>query len=134
MAASIGDFAFDGCTGLSSVSFPEAASIGGTAFNGCTGLSSVSFPKAASIGGYAFYGTGTGDLTITLGNTPPTLGIGMFSGVIAAKTVTVKVPSGSTGNYNATWVSAFKGVGGSASAANGGSTENTYITVNITAL
>ena len=55
--SSIGDDAFRGCTGLTSISLPDAlSSIGGSAFSGCTGLTSISFPDGlASIGDYAFY-------------------------------------------------------------------------------
>jgi hypothetical protein len=133
-AASIVESAFTYCSSLSSVSLPQAASIGAYAFEYCTSLSSVSLPQAASIGAYAFRGTGTGPLTITLGATPPVVGSEMFRNVNAAKTVIVKVPFGSTENYTTAWIQAFKGVGGSASAADGGGAENTHITVNITAL
>ena len=54
-------YAFYGCTGLTSVSFPNLTSIGvhgldGT-FHGCTGLTSVSFPNLTSIGDYGLYNT-----------------------------------------------------------------------------
>ena len=66
--ASIGDFgmnyAFWGCTGITSVSFPALTSIGNSgmnyAFGSCTGITSVSFPALASIGEFgmtnAFWG------------------------------------------------------------------------------
>ncbi len=54
----IGEYAFDGCTGLTSVTFPESlTSIGVYAFRGCTGLTSVTFPESlTSIKIFAFYG------------------------------------------------------------------------------
>ena len=64
---SIGDFAFSGCTGLTSVSIPNSVtSIGVGAFLNCTGLTSVSIGKSVtSIGNYAFYGcTGLASLSI----------------------------------------------------------------------
>ena len=50
----IRDYAFQFCSGLTSVSFPNATSIGGTAFYKCSSLTSASFPKATSIGNYTF--------------------------------------------------------------------------------
>ena len=53
----IGSYAFDGCTLLSSISIPNAASINDSAFRNCTALSSVSLPATlTSIGNYAFSG------------------------------------------------------------------------------
>ena len=55
---SIGNYAFENCTGLISVTIPDSVtSIGNSAFDGCTGLTSVTIPNSvASIGIYAFYG------------------------------------------------------------------------------
>ena len=54
--ASIGDYAFDSCTSLTSVSIPDSVtSIGDCAFGSCTSLTSVSIPDSVtSIGDYAF--------------------------------------------------------------------------------
>ena len=52
---SIGDEAFNGCTGLTSVTFPEGlTSIGERAFYGCTRLTSVTVPDSAQLGFQAF--------------------------------------------------------------------------------
>ena len=51
---SIDGSAFESCTSLQSVSFPQATSIGGMAFYRCTGLQSASFPQVTSIGSSAF--------------------------------------------------------------------------------
>ena len=50
----IGNYAFQSCTSLSSVSFPNAVSIGGSAFQKCSSLTSVDFPNATIIGEWAF--------------------------------------------------------------------------------
>jgi hypothetical protein len=54
----IGEKAFKGCTGLTSIIIPNSVdSIGKSAFAGCTGLTSVTIGNsAASIGDYAFSG------------------------------------------------------------------------------
>ena len=53
---SIGDYAFDGCSGLTSVTIPNSVtSIGGAAFYGCSGLIFVNIGNSVtSIGAYAF--------------------------------------------------------------------------------
>ncbi|GHV51143.1 hypothetical protein AGMMS49579_05930 [Spirochaetia bacterium] len=53
----IGDYAFLGCTGLTSVSIPASVTnIGRGAFYGCIGLTSISIPASVTgIGDYAFY-------------------------------------------------------------------------------
>jgi hypothetical protein len=113
--------AFGGCTGLTSLSLPNAAIIGLQAFWGCTGLTSLSLPKAETIDNQVFYGTGGTPLAVTLGATAPTVGEVTFDG-IGPKTVTVLVPAGATGYgtipgaYSGTdatenWGNAFRGMG-----------------------
>ncbi|MDO4738964.1 MAG: leucine-rich repeat domain-containing protein, partial [Bacteroidales bacterium] len=54
----IGEFAFKGCTGLTSITIPNSVtSIGYSAFEGCKGLTSITIPNSVtSIGTCAFYG------------------------------------------------------------------------------
>ena len=54
----IGQSAFEGCSGLASVTIPSSViSIGGSAFRDCSGLTSVMIPSSVtSIGGIAFAG------------------------------------------------------------------------------
>jgi hypothetical protein len=54
LVTSIGTYAFYGCSALPSADFPQATSIGTYAFCNCSALPSVSFPQATSIGNYAF--------------------------------------------------------------------------------
>ena len=69
---SIVDYAFDGCTGLTSVTIPNSVtSIGDYAFYGCTGLTSITIPNSVThIGFRAFEDcTGLTSLSVEAGNT-----------------------------------------------------------------
>ncbi len=54
----IGEYAFSGCSGLTSMTIPNSVTtIGYSAFSGCSGLTSVTIPNSVtSIGFSAFYG------------------------------------------------------------------------------
>ena len=52
----IGDSVFYSCKKLTSVDFPVATTIGDSAFNSCFALTSVDFPEATTIDNSAFYG------------------------------------------------------------------------------
>ena len=66
---SIGRCAFSDCSGLTSVTIPNSVtSIGSSAFSRCSGLTSVSIPNSVtSIEGYAFYGC-SGLTSVTIPN------------------------------------------------------------------
>ena len=70
---SIGNYAFEGCTGLTSITIPNSVkSIGNYAFYNCTGLTSITIPNSVtSIGNYAFKGCTGLKKAIWLTNTPP---------------------------------------------------------------
>ena len=87
---SIGVFAFDGCTGLTSVTIPNSVtSIGAQAFYGCTGLTSVIIPNSVtSIGDNAFYGC-SGLTEVTIPNSVTSIGNGAFSGCTGLTDVTI---------------------------------------------
>ena len=78
----LGDYAFYGCSGLTSLTIPSSVtSIGNYAFEGCSGLTSIYvYPEKV-----------------------PILGTGVFSGC-DAKNCTVYVP---TGTYDDYWLSEF---------------------------
>ena len=66
---SIGNYAFMGCSGLTSVTIPNSVtSIGSYSFYGCSSLTSVTIPNSVtSIGSYSFYGC-SGLTSMTIGN------------------------------------------------------------------
>ena len=69
---SIGNYAFEYCEGLTSITIPNSvASIGYSAFYGCSGLTSITIPNSVtSIGNYAFYGcSGLESIVVEKGNT-----------------------------------------------------------------
>ena len=77
----IGQFAFYGCAGLTSVTIPGSmTSIGSSAFYGCTGLTSVTIPDSvASIGDRAFEDC-TGLTSVTIGYSVTSIGRYAFHG------------------------------------------------------
>ena len=92
---SIGEYAFDGCSGLASVTIPNSVtSIGKYAFYGCSGLTSVTIPNSVkSIGEYAFYYC-SGLTSISIANSVTYIGRSAFS---SCKSLTsVVIPEGVT--------------------------------------
>ena len=78
---SIGDYAFDGCTGLTSITIPNSVTnIGSHAFAVCSGLTSIIIPNSVtSIGKHAF--NACGELTsITIPNSVTSIGYYAFAG------------------------------------------------------
>ena len=78
---SIGDGAFYYCSGLTSVTIPNSVtSIGSSAFSCCSGLTSVTIPNSVtSIGNYAFNGC-SGLTSVTIGNSVTSIGDYAFEG------------------------------------------------------
>ena len=78
---SIGNYAFNGCSGLTSVTIPDSVtSIGKYAFENCSGLTIVTIGNSVtSIGIYAFsYCSGL--TSVTIGNSVTSIGDGAFGG------------------------------------------------------
>ena len=68
----IGDFAFDGCSGLTSIEIPVGVTeIGSFAFDDCSGLTGIKIPSSVtSIGNSAFYGcSGLTSIVVEADNT-----------------------------------------------------------------
>ncbi|MEE3404803.1 MAG: leucine-rich repeat domain-containing protein, partial [Acutalibacteraceae bacterium] len=86
----IGESAFSGCTGLTSITIPDSVtSIGNSAFSGCTGLTSITIPDSVtSIGNYAFSGC-TGLTSITIPDSVTSIGSSAFSGCTGLTSITI---------------------------------------------
>ncbi|MDR2184504.1 MAG: leucine-rich repeat protein [Treponema sp.] len=95
-----------GAVTVSTVGGLPVKSIGNNAFYGCTGLTSVTLPSVESIGAYAFFDTGPAPLTLTLPKAAPSVA-GSGSSASYPKDVTVKTPLPRTG-YDLTWKDDFK--------------------------
>ncbi|MBR6827164.1 MAG: leucine-rich repeat protein [Prevotella sp.] len=87
---SIGDYAFSGCSGLTSVTIPSGiTSIGGSAFSGCSGLTSITIPDGVtSIGNSTFSGC-SGLNSITIPNGVTSIGGDAFFGCYNLTSITI---------------------------------------------
>lgn len=96
----IKNFAFVGCTSLTSVTIPEGvAEIGESAFYGCSKLSSVKIPDSVtSIGKSAFVGC-TSLTSVTIPNGVPEIGEDIFQGCSSLTSITIPKSVTSIGRY-----------------------------------
>ena len=96
----IGDYAFGGCSGLTEVTIPSSVTeIGRGAVNGCSGLTAVTIPSSVTkIGDYAFGGcSGLKSVIIPAGVTE--IGEGAFSGCSELAAVTIPSSVTEIGDY-----------------------------------
>ena len=96
----IGDYAFLGCSGLTSVTIPDSVtSIGDRAFSWCSGLTSIVIPDSVtSIGARAFYGC-SGLTSVTIPDSVTSIGSNAFRGCSGLTSVTIPDSVTSIGNY-----------------------------------
>ena len=87
---SLGDYAFFGCSSLTSVTIPESVtSIRNYAFYNCSSLTSVTIPEGVtSIGSYAFYNC-SGLTSVTIPNGVKTIGALAFYNCSGLTSVTI---------------------------------------------
>ena len=87
---SIGDKAFDGCSGLTSVTIPNSVTtIGDEAFSGCSHLTSITIPNSVtSIGGGAF-GRCNHLTSVAIPNSVTSIGRGTFFGCSGLTSITI---------------------------------------------
>jgi hypothetical protein len=127
----IGNYAFgtSGNLNLQTANFVNAITVGNGAFSGCTGLTSVDIRSVTTIGDAVFDHAGQTNgnraMFIYMGQNAPTLGtqtFGSSSGMLPAsgnKTVTIRVPGGNTGytsvaagaNVTVNWGNGLRGAG-----------------------
>ena len=101
---SIGDNAFNGCTGLTSVKIPNSVtSIGDNAFYRCTGLKSLTIGNLVESIGYAAFAGCEGLTSLTIPNSVTSIGLCAFDGCKGLKSVEIPNSVTSIGN------SAFSG-------------------------
>ena len=97
---SIGNYAFEHCTSLTSIILPNSVtSIGARAFGGCSALTSITLPNSVtSIGSWAFYNCSS--LTsITIPNSVTTIGDYAFRYCASLTSITIPNSVTSIGNY-----------------------------------
>ncbi len=87
---SINNFAFYGCTSLTSVTIPDSVtSIGNSVFKGCTSLASVTIPDSVtSIGDSVFSGC-TSLASVIIGNSVTSIGESAFYGCKSLASITI---------------------------------------------
>jgi len=96
----IKDFAFDGCSGFTSVTIPKSVTtIGSWAFHCCSGLTSITIPEGVtSIGDYAFYNC-SGLMSINIPESVTTIGDDAFSGCKGLTSITIPSSVTSIGSW-----------------------------------
>ena len=103
----IDDYAFYGCSGLTSLTLPSGVTeIGDDAFSGCSGLTNLTLPFGVTKIGYSAFSGCSGLTSLTLPSGVTKIGSSAFSGCSGLTSLTL--PSGVTeiGNY------AFSGCSG----------------------
>ena len=97
---SIGDYAFQYCTSLTSITLPEGlTSIGDYAFRNCSSLTSITLSESlTSIGSYAFYGC-TSLTSITLSEGLTSIGSYAFYGCTGLTSISLPESLTSIGSY-----------------------------------
>lgn len=97
---SIDNYAFEGYTGLTSVTIPNGVtSIGDSAFGNCIGLTSVTIPDSVTyIGGNAFYGC-ENLVSITIPDSVTSIGERVFAKCSNLEQVTIRKSDGTEDVY-----------------------------------
>ncbi len=96
----IGNYAFDNCTSLSSITIPDGVtSIGNRAFYYCTSLSNISIPNSVTnLGNYAFYNC-TSLSSVMISDSVVSIGKYVFSRCTSLTSVTIPDSVTSIGDY-----------------------------------
>ena len=87
---SIGERAFRGCSGLTSVTIPDSVtSIGGIAFSSCTNLTSVTIPNNVTSIGHLAFENCSGLTSVTIPDSVTSIGDGAFGDCSNLTSVTI---------------------------------------------
>ena len=87
---SIGYYAFEGCSGLTSVTIPNSVtSIENSAFEGCSGLTSVTIPNSVTTIDISAFEGCSGLTSVTIPNSVTTIDISAFEGCSGLTSVTI---------------------------------------------
>ena len=77
----ISDWAFDNCSGLTSITIPNSVtSIGNNAFGNCSGLTNVVIPNSVTTIGNQAFRSCSGLTSVTIGNSVTSIGYYVFGG------------------------------------------------------
>lgn len=86
----IGDYAFEGCTGLTAITIPASVTaIESSAFSGCTGLSAITLPDSVQSLDWGTFAECTNLTSLTIGSGLTYLGYDAFRGCLKLKTIEV---------------------------------------------
>ena len=97
---SIGKYAFQNCSGLTSVTIPNSVtSIGEYAFYYCSGLTSVTIPNSVTSIGYNAFADCSGLTSVTIPNSVTSIGSSAFSSCSKLTSVTIPNSVTSIGKY-----------------------------------
>ena len=96
----IPNYAFYGCSGLTSVTIPNSVtSIGHSAFSGCSGLTSVTIPNSVTSIGDNTFADCSGLTSITIPNSVTSIGEDAFEGCSGLTSVTIPESVTEVGDY-----------------------------------
>ncbi|MDR1404711.1 MAG: leucine-rich repeat domain-containing protein [Candidatus Methanoplasma sp.] len=94
-AVSVGTLAFAGCTGLTSVDIPSSVkNIGQSAFSGCTGLTSIEIPQGVESVEYGVFESCENLRSVKMPSSVKTIGANAFNGCVSLRSV--EMPSSVT--------------------------------------